>query len=140
MTIVIDASVALKWAVREVDSPLAHAMLDRQPMIAPDFWRVEAANGLWKAVGRGEMSVPEALAGLELFEIAPVEVCVAADLLTEALTYATCLKHPIHDCLYLALAIQRRTVMVTADARFLRALKAEPDLAGRVVMLADFAG
>ena len=140
MTVVIDASVALKWALREDDSPLAHALLDRQPMIAPDFWRVEAANGLWKAVGRGEMSVPEARAGLELFDIAPVEPVTAVELLPEALTYAARLMHPIYDCLYLALAVQRQTVMVTADGKFVRALRGEAELAGRVVLLADFTG
>lgn len=140
MTVVVDASVALKWVLREDDSPLAHALLDRQRMIAPDFWRVEVANGLWKAVGRREMSVPEALAGLELFEIAPVEAVATADLLEAAFSYAARLKHPVYECLYLALAIQRQTVVVTADNRFFRALHQEPELQKNLVLLADFSG
>ena len=43
MTIVIDASVALKWVLEEAGLDAADALLD-QDLIAPSLWLVEAAN------------------------------------------------------------------------------------------------
>jgi predicted nucleic acid-binding protein len=42
--------------------------------------------------------------------------------------------HPVYDCLYLALALQRGTHVVTADRRF-AAVATRPELAGRVRLL-----
>jgi predicted nucleic acid-binding protein len=48
VTIVIDASVAVKWVVREPDSDAADALLDDIELIAPVLWLAEAANVLWR--------------------------------------------------------------------------------------------
>lgn len=136
--LVVDASVALKWVLVEPDSALAEAVLF-SPLVAPDWWRVEVANGLWKACDRGEIDLDEARAGLARFATVAVETEDAAGLLDEAMVLAARLHHAIYDCLYLALAIRRDTRMVTADERFAKAaLRAGPDLAGRVVLLAEF--
>ncbi len=47
MTLVIDASVALKWVIEEDDSAAAMALLLGEPLVAPDFLAIECANGLW---------------------------------------------------------------------------------------------
>jgi len=138
--LVVDASVALKWVLVEPDSALAEEVLFR-PLVAPDWWRVEVANGLWKAFDRGEIDLDEARAGLARFANVAVETEDAAGLLDEAMILAARLHHPVYDCLYLALAIRRDTRMVTADRTFAKAvLRAGPDLAGRLVILADFTG
>ncbi|MFN3668798.1 MAG: type II toxin-antitoxin system VapC family toxin [Brevundimonas sp.] len=136
--LVVDASVALKWVLVEPDSALAEQVLFR-PLLAPEWWRVEVANGLWKALDRGEIDLGEARAGLARFADVAVETDEAPGLLDEAMVLAARLRHAIYDCLYLALAIRRDTRMVTADAQFVKAaLRAGPDLAARVVLLADF--
>jgi len=48
-----------------------------------------------------------------------------------ALTLARELRHPVYDCFYLALAIERDLSVVTADARFVHAA-AQTVHAGRV--------
>lgn len=134
---VVDASVALKWVLVEPDTPLAQAVLFH-PLVAPDWWRIEVANGLWKAMERGQIDLDEAREGLARFADAPVETEDAVGLLDEALILAERLQHAVYDCLYLALAIRRGTTMVTADGKFMKALRHEPELARSVVMLADF--
>jgi predicted nucleic acid-binding protein len=40
-----------------------------------------------------------------------------------ALVMANALSHPIYDCIYLALAENEATTLVTADLRFLKAVQ-----------------
>ena len=47
MTVVIDASVALKWVLPEDGSAAAMAMR-AQSLAAPSHWLIEAANALWR--------------------------------------------------------------------------------------------
>ena len=136
MTWVVDASVALKWSLPEDDSDLAHELLNH-PLIAPDWWLIEAGNGLWKAAGRGELTIPEAAQLLSDLSEVPVTSIDARPLLDSAFRLGCALAHPIYDCLYLALAIDRDVAMVTADGKFMRALAGHSDLADRVVSLAS---
>ena len=67
----------------------------------------------------------------------PVEI-VASDVLVErALDLAVALKHPIYDCLYLALALVRGARVVSTDRRFLAASRTQPDCVGAVVLLSE---
>jgi predicted nucleic acid-binding protein len=42
---------------------------------------------------------------------------------TSALGLALAHGHPVYDCLYLALALERRCDLITADERFFRAMR-----------------
>jgi predicted nucleic acid-binding protein len=134
VSIVIDASVALKWVLDEPGQDAADALLD-QELVAPALWLVEAANALWRRGHRGEISDEEAEERLaELFN-APVTTVAIEDDLPAAIRLANRLGHPVYDCLYLALALRESTRVVTADARFLAAVQAAPDLAQAVELL-----
>ena len=53
MTLVVDASVALKWFVDEDGSDRAVALLDGdEPLIAPDLVVAEVCNAAWKSLRR----------------------------------------------------------------------------------------
>lgn len=134
MTLVIDASVALKWVLAEPGQAAADALLD-EDLIAPSLWLLEAANALWRRNLRGELSVAEARERLsELFN-APVTAIPIEEDLTAAAGLAQRLGHPVYDCLYLALAMREQTQVVTADRRFWAVAQAAPDLAGKVRLL-----
>lgn len=137
--LVVDASVALKWVLVEPDSERARTVLYHR-LVAPDWWRVEAANGLWKALHQGEVDLAEAREGLAQLADAPVETEASTDLLADAMTLADRLRHPVYDCLYLALAIRRGIRMITADGRFIKAIRREPEWAEKVVLLSEFTG
>ena len=134
MSVVIDASVALKWVLDEPGQAAADALLDEE-LAAPSLWLVEAANALWRRSLRGEISAHEAEERLaELFN-APVTAVPIEEDLPAALGFAQALGHPVYDCLYLALALRENTHVITADARFHAAVQAHPDVAHAVRLL-----
>ena len=134
MSLVIDASVALKWVLDEPGGAEAEALLD-EALIAPGLWLIEAANALWKRAGRGEISPDEAAERLQALLNAPVATPRAEDDLASALSLASQLAHPVYDCLYLALAIREDTQVVTADTRFFAVAERHAVSRGRVRLL-----
>ena len=132
--IVVDASVAVKWVVREPDSDAADALFDADELIAPALWLTEASNVLWRRVRIGDITADEARARLSELLKAPVASFAMEPHLDRALQLATEIGHPIYDCIYLALALHHGTHVVTPDNRF-AAAASRPDLAGRVRVL-----
>ncbi len=132
--LVIDASVAIKWYVREEDSEIAHRILVSPPRLhAPVLLRLELANGLWKNWRRKLITigqVGEATASIDRTIGAWRET---ERLLEAALKLSFDLDHAVYDCIYLALAQQLNAVCVTADKRL---LSIAPK--GLVVALADW--
>lgn len=114
--LVIDASVAAKWVVTEADSDAAHALLD-QELLVPDVLFGECANVLWKKVVRGELDATTADLAASALLAACVDVFPSIPLVPKALKLAIQLRHPVYDCLYLALAAAENAVLVTADRR-----------------------
>jgi predicted nucleic acid-binding protein len=134
MSIVVDASVALKWVLDEPGREAADALLEEE-LVAPAFWLIEAANALWRRHRLGELSEAESAERLsELFN-APVTASAVEEDLFEAAALAARLGHPVYDCLYLAAAIREDTYVVTADTRFHRIVAATPDLAQSIRLL-----
>jgi predicted nucleic acid-binding protein len=118
MTIVADASVAMRWSATLARSDSAEALLEsEEPIIAPDLVLAEITNAAWKAAVFGGAST--AAVALLVQESADYfdELVPAADLKDRALEIALALKHPAYDCFYLALAEQRECKLVTADER-----------------------
>lgn len=70
---------------------------------------------------------------------APVELSRIKALLEPGLDLAIRMDHPIYDCLYLTLALSRRTKLVSADRRFVNAVRRHPGLAASVVLLSEIA-
>jgi predicted nucleic acid-binding protein len=120
--IVVDASVVVKWFLPEVDSAVARA-LHGQEMQAPVIWITEVANAFWHHVRIGELSTDQATALVFRLSKAPIISAGVEGLLQQAFALANALPHPIYDCLYLALALQENTVLVTADGRFARTVR-----------------
>ena len=134
---VVDASVAIKWVVREQDSGLACALLDDCRLYAPDLLVAECSNILWKKARRGELSTEHGMLAAQLLEAADIEVLPTRHLLQAATRLALDLDHPAYDCLYVALAVGRGCPLVTADERLRQRVEAHEDdrLAGAVLSL-----
>lgn len=127
MMIVPDASVAVKWLVDEEGTEAAVDLLSHSgPLVAPALIAVEVANALWSIFRRAEDGIGIARDGVARTRAAFDELVPTERLLDPALGLAVELRHPVYDCCYLALAIERGATLVTADRRFLDAALASP--------------
>jgi predicted nucleic acid-binding protein len=141
-TLVIDASIAVKWVVEEEGTEQALMLRKRAKLIAPELLVAECANILWKKVQREELSREEALLAAQLLQIAEIELLPTRALLEAATRIALDLDHPAYDCLYLALAVESECRFVTADERFLRKVgqRGRGRLRNRIIALTEAAG
>jgi predicted nucleic acid-binding protein len=138
-TLVIDASILIKWVVEEDGTNLALALRQKARLIAPDLIVAECANILWKKVQRKELNRDEALFAARLLQSAEVELVPARALMESATRMAIELDHPAYDCLYLALAVENGCRFVTADKRLVDKIRRDKKspFHDRIVGLAD---
>ncbi|MGD0772267.1 MAG: type II toxin-antitoxin system VapC family toxin [Candidatus Solibacter sp.] len=121
--IVVDASVAVKWLVPEADKAAADELLSGGvTLLAPALIQVEVAAAIARKVRFDEINSQEGESALHLWlefllnglvTLVPDETDLAG-----AWQLATEFRHPLQECLYLALAFRLRTPLITADRKF----------------------
>ncbi len=131
---VVDTSVAIKWIVDEEDSDKAE-LLQGADMVAPALFRIEAGNVRRTLVAKQVLANDRAIDLFLFLQTAPVTIIDADELLERrALDLALAFKHPIYDCVYLALAERMDRRLITADRRFIKTLSGT-EHAARVLAL-----
>ena len=121
---VVDASVAIKWFVPEVHHEAARRLLrEGFEIFSPDLVRPEVGNVLWKKWRRGELSAGEAVAILRDFGRFPLRIRTSESLMEGAWTVAERFGRSFYDGLYVALALETGSPLVTADSRLYNALR-----------------
>ena len=128
MTVVVDASVALKWVFQEEWTPNALALWDAwqqagERLIAPTVFRAEVSNVAYKRVRRKEITLLDAVEAADtLLGIVAAEE--PDGLYRRALDLAASYSlDAVHDSLYLALADLHGCALWTADRRFVKAVQ-----------------
>ena len=122
-TLVLDASVAIKWYFPEVLSDAALGLISAETRwIVPDLFYAEVGNVLWKKVTRGEATVAVARDVLESLLSVDIEVCPAKPFVKPALEIAHQFQCTVYDGLYLTTAIEKGCPLVTADRKFYDAM------------------
>jgi predicted nucleic acid-binding protein len=134
--VVVDASVAVKWVLREEHEAPARRVLSSGRLLAPHLLWAEVGNTLWKRHRRREASVQEVRWMLADVQCLPVTTFAHRPLLSAALDLAISLNQTVYDCLYLALAEARNSIVVTADRRFYDAVTGSV-WADRIVWIED---
>jgi predicted nucleic acid-binding protein len=130
-SLVVDASVALKWVVTEPGSEEAASLLDEMAagavaLLAPEHLVGEVANGLRKRVAQHVLTAEDACAALEA--IAHLELTFVGGVgrwfpcLPAALEWGV----TVYDALYVQLAKDFDAVLVTADERLHAAVAGLP--------------
>jgi predicted nucleic acid-binding protein len=107
---------SLQWLRRYIDAEVE--------FIVPDVFWAEVGNVLWKGTRqrRWQQDQAEAVAAdMRARDFATVSSLV---LLPEALRIAFAYDRSIYDSLYVALAVQSKTELITADERLSNALAA----------------
>ncbi|MFG1350535.1 type II toxin-antitoxin system VapC family toxin [Xanthobacter autotrophicus] len=125
--VVVDASVAVKWLVKEEDVESALRLLEGADDIrAPQIVFGEVANALWKKARKGDITSGTALDAIGFLPGFIGNVFATGDLMTEALRMACAFDHPVYDCLYVEGARRLDLPLVTADLRLVRKFSASP--------------
>ncbi|MEX2560153.1 MAG: type II toxin-antitoxin system VapC family toxin [Pirellulales bacterium] len=125
--LVVAASVAAKWFFPEEHSSESRRLLSpRRTLLAPDLIWSEFGNIAWKRVRRGEIKTDEAAQIVADLVRLPLDVVPTLGLLAPALELAIATDRTVYDCIYLAMAIDRKCRLVTADERFVNALASTP--------------
>jgi len=122
MSLIVDASVAVKWVAEEPGSAAARALLsggDR--LFGPELLLAEVGNALRKKLARSIIPREQAARGAQIVERAFDKLFPMRPLVFDAIGLALELNHPVSDCVYLALAARERLPLVTADDGLLAA-------------------
>ena len=126
-TVILDASVAIKWCLADESDPAANALLDghRQgqiEMAVPDLFLPEMASALVRAVRRGRLDAKELDDAFTLLQGLDLEILGTDALVPTVCREALATGCTTYDLFYVLLAQARNDVLVTADERLVRAL------------------
>jgi predicted nucleic acid-binding protein len=124
-TLVVDCSVAAKWALQESGRPGALRLLDEQEsgmvlLVAPDLILTEFASMIAKRTRRKQVPASQAFHALRLMEESELRLFETPPLLGRALDLAIKNQFSLWDCVYLALAIEHDCPLITADRRLFK--------------------
>ncbi len=131
---VLDASVAAKWFLPAADEPLSNEALHllrsyaggQVSFLVPDLFFPEFSNVLWKAERRGRCSAATADAAMSEVLRVGFPTSPSGPLIQPAIHIARTFDRTVYDCIYVALAIETNTHLLTADEKLANALPGMP--------------
>lgn len=115
---IVDANLATYWYVPSPFSASASTYLGRSNLAAPQIMLPEAANALLKYMRAGLISADDVFTAISRLPRIITTLVDDASLTLSAARLSVAHNHKIYDCLYLALALERREPLATADRRF----------------------
>jgi predicted nucleic acid-binding protein len=130
---VLDASVAAKWFL-PADEPLSNEALGllrsyagaRVSFLVPDLFFPEFSNIFWKAERRGRCNAATADTALSEILRGGFPTFPTGPLTRPAIQIARKYGRTVYDCIYVALAIETNTYLVTADEKLANSLPGMP--------------
>jgi predicted nucleic acid-binding protein len=127
MPLVVDASVALAWALPDESSPYADAVLavvEREGLRVPELWAREIANGLAVAYLRQRITSTDEkafLAALSHLRIEVEETSAALSVIRDGSAAALRYGLTAYDAAYVDLAARERLTLATLDTAMRKA-------------------
>jgi predicted nucleic acid-binding protein len=139
-TLVVDASVVVKWFIPEIHSDAARRLLGlRREYYAPDLLFAETANTIWKKIRRGEIDMRSGQKLVTDMGRIAVDTIPCRLLAEDAHALANLTGRSVYDSLYLALAVRLRTRLISADQKLVSAVEEYSELAEHVEFVANVA-
>lgn len=114
---IVDANIATYWYAPSPLGTASSKYMSRTDLIAPQILLPEAGNALLKYVRVGLISEADLYTAVDRIPRLIGEFVADTALVPAALRLAVEHNHKIYDCLYLALALNRREPLATADRR-----------------------
>jgi predicted nucleic acid-binding protein len=128
--VVVDASLAVKWAIPEPYSERALELAEGWAgvgtrLLAPCLLIAEVTNALYKRIARGELDLATAEGALEIILAFSIELREEPGLPARAMALAQEFRRSTtYDCHYLALAERYDCELWTGDRRLYNAVRA----------------
>ena len=130
--LVLDAGVAIKWAMPSAREPLTDESMQllkryvdaEVEFLVPDVFWAEVGNLLWKGARQRRWRQAEAEAVAAAMRARNFVTVSSLILMPEALRIAFAYDRSIYDSLYVALAVQSKADLITADERLANSLAA----------------
>jgi predicted nucleic acid-binding protein len=126
--VVIDASVALKWRLRDeeetdqADSLLEDFLIGQLDLHTPTLFDYEITNALKVAVTMGRLTEAEAITGISDFQQYDIQRYGFRAIQILALRIASQHQRSVYDSAYLALAQSKELWFYTGDKRLFNAV------------------
>ncbi|MCR5859287.1 type II toxin-antitoxin system VapC family toxin [Mesorhizobium sp. J428] len=114
---IVDANLATYWYVPSPFSAAASTYMARSDLAAPQIVLPEAANALLKYMRAGQISADDVFTAVGRIPKVITTLIDDSSLTPNAARLSATHNHKVYDCLYLALALQRREPLATADRR-----------------------
>ncbi len=137
--VVCDASVLLKLILAEEGSDRAETLASSFTLIAPELIFAEVSNVLCTHMRNGRFDLRSGLALFDQLNSSNLEVHPIRPFVARAISIGHALRHAVYDCLYLALAEHFDAPLVTADQRFISAVRRSRLQTAEIRPLSDFA-
>lgn len=124
---VIDACVAIKWFLPENNYQKAGKILNsHNQFFAPDLFQIELDSIITKKVRQRLIESEDAYDMYEEIRHIPIQIISYSAIGKLAFDLSVGLPITQYDACYLAVAIEYDTQVISADMRFVRALKGTP--------------
>jgi predicted nucleic acid-binding protein len=131
-TFVVDAGVAVKWCIPPDGEDFATEAIQFLrsyveggiDLLVPDLFWAEVGHTLWKHARKGKLHRNAAGSALQAVQSLGINTVPSNSLLTHALDIAGTHDRSFYQSLYVALAVESSTQLVTADERLADALAA----------------
>jgi predicted nucleic acid-binding protein len=131
---VLDASVAAKWFLPAADEPLTAEALRllrlyakaQIGLLVPDLFFPEFSNIFWKAERRGRCNAATADTAVSEILRGRFPTFPTSPLIAPAIQIARTFGRTVYDCVYVALAVETNTHLVTADEKLANSLPGMP--------------
>lgn len=114
---IVDANVAVYWFVPTPLTAMAATLLERSDLVAPGIIQIEVVNSFAKYLRAGLITSTQLREGIAEVRNAISQFVDDRQILDAATDIALTYGHSVYDCLYLALALERREPLATADKR-----------------------
>jgi predicted nucleic acid-binding protein len=128
MKLVLDASVAFKWIVREAHTDDAiqirsGILVGTVEAVAPDIYPIELVHAITRAERQKRLTPAEGAAAMADSLIVRPLLVHYLPLLPRAYEISSSMRIGVYDCLYVALAEREQCELVTADAKLVKNLR-----------------
>jgi predicted nucleic acid-binding protein len=126
MPFVVDASIAVAWALKEIHprASVALALIRTEGGVVPSLWWFELRNGLLVGERRGRLTLRDTVLFLRSISRLPVTIDGEPDE-TEVLTFARRHRLTVYDAAYLELAVREALPLATLDVALASAAEVE---------------